>query len=632
MTTGFSSRLSSTAISGKTSWLITTSGTRKRRATSERDVGDDRRVGHAEHDVRPRPAQAARAARSSGTSRSWTRARRASSARTTSTGRGRSRRRSARSRRGWSSWPCRTPGDDRDVHIVGQRLAQLGEQLRRRLDSGPVVLVQDEQARLAAAGHSGKASTGERTPAAHPLRRARLGALARVRRPGRRGRRARPPPRRAGQRRRRRHDDDRRPRYASRARAPRSASSTARPSAISRRRFATAGWASRRRCRSRSRGCSGPTSCTCSASATRSRPASPRGAASRASRTSSSRSGMFEPRLRKVVAEASARRDALPRRRARSCRGGRRVAARGATPSSPAGVPAEKVRVRGNGFPEPCGCGVRTATCASRLGIPADAPVILYVGQDRGGKGHRAPARRRARASATRSSSSPGRTTVTARRRSSAQAQADAATPGRVHTLAGDGGAAARPLSAGRRLRPRLGRRELRHGRGGGGRGGDAGRSSPTAAASPASSRTARRSSCRTSGDAVVDAVRQRARRTRSFASGSRAAASLPRGARPGTTSPTCRRRSTATSLRARPRRSSRPTARSPSRRTSSRERAPSRMAQLRICGKPLQRRRGRRRRRRPGRGSRSRRRGADRARRRHGPRARAADPTPPPR
>ena len=34
MTAGFSSRLSWIAISGKTSWLITTSGTRKRRATT----------------------------------------------------------------------------------------------------------------------------------------------------------------------------------------------------------------------------------------------------------------------------------------------------------------------------------------------------------------------------------------------------------------------------------------------------------------------------------------------------------------------------------------------------------------------------------------------------------------------
>ena len=62
-TSGFSSRLSSTAISGKTSWLTTTSGTPNRRATSERDVADHRRVGHAEDEVRARsdrePAQPA---------------------------------------------------------------------------------------------------------------------------------------------------------------------------------------------------------------------------------------------------------------------------------------------------------------------------------------------------------------------------------------------------------------------------------------------------------------------------------------------------------------------------------------------------------------------------------------------
>ena len=35
-------------------------------------------------------------------------------------------------------------GDDTYVHVLGQRLAELGEELRRRLDAGPVVLVQDQ--------------------------------------------------------------------------------------------------------------------------------------------------------------------------------------------------------------------------------------------------------------------------------------------------------------------------------------------------------------------------------------------------------------------------------------------------------------------------------------------------------
>ena len=61
-------------------------------------------------------------------------------------------------------------------------------------------------------------------------------------------------------------------------------------STTSRRRLTTAGWESRRRCRSSSPGSRRPTSCTCSASAIRSRRPRLHGLVSGGSRTSSSRS------------------------------------------------------------------------------------------------------------------------------------------------------------------------------------------------------------------------------------------------------------------------------------------------------------------------------------------------------
>ena len=46
--------------------------------------------------------------------------------------------------RGSSSWPCSTPGDDLDLVVLRERLAELGQEVRGRLDAGPVVLVEDE--------------------------------------------------------------------------------------------------------------------------------------------------------------------------------------------------------------------------------------------------------------------------------------------------------------------------------------------------------------------------------------------------------------------------------------------------------------------------------------------------------
>ena len=74
--------------------------------------------------------------------------RRAASGRTRSSRRGRSRRRSAPLARELGT-PAQPARDDGDVEVVGERLAELRQQVRRRLDARPVVLVEDEQARSA---------------------------------------------------------------------------------------------------------------------------------------------------------------------------------------------------------------------------------------------------------------------------------------------------------------------------------------------------------------------------------------------------------------------------------------------------------------------------------------------------
>jgi len=50
------------------------------------------------------------------------------------------------------------------------------------------------------------------------------------------------------------------------------------------------------------------------------------------------------------------------------------------------GVPAERVRVRGNGFPDPS-VTETNGDLRAQLDIPADAPLILYVGRIAAGKG-----------------------------------------------------------------------------------------------------------------------------------------------------------------------------------------------------------------------------------------------------
>jgi glycosyltransferase involved in cell wall biosynthesis len=95
--------------------------------------------------------------------------------------------------------------------------------------------------------------------------------------------------------------------------------------------------------------------------------------------------GMFEPRLRKVflkrVLDAT-----LYRGVARGAAAVVVASQREADAVVASSVPAEKVRVRGNGFPEPWGAE-SNGDLRSRLGIPDRAPLILYVGRIAAGKG-----------------------------------------------------------------------------------------------------------------------------------------------------------------------------------------------------------------------------------------------------
>jgi len=97
------------------------------------------------------------------------------------------------------------------------------------------------------------------------------------------------------------------------------------------------------------------------------------------------------------------------------------------------GVLAEKVRVRGNGFPEPSGAEAN-GDLRSRLGIAGNAPVILYVGRIAAGKGieHLLEAARRLTGAHLVISGPDDRHGTSALVE---RAQEDAATAGRIHTL-----------------------------------------------------------------------------------------------------------------------------------------------------------------------------------------------------
>jgi glycosyltransferase involved in cell wall biosynthesis len=95
--------------------------------------------------------------------------------------------------------------------------------------------------------------------------------------------------------------------------------------------------------------------------------------------------GMFQPRLRKVALKRAL--DAtLYRGVARGAAAVVVASERERDDVVAGGVDATKVRVRGNGFPEPDD-SVANGELRAQLGIPADAPLVLYVGRVAAGKG-----------------------------------------------------------------------------------------------------------------------------------------------------------------------------------------------------------------------------------------------------
>jgi glycosyltransferase involved in cell wall biosynthesis len=96
--------------------------------------------------------------------------------------------------------------------------------------------------------------------------------------------------------------------------------------------------------------------------------------------------GMFQPRLRKVLLKRAL--DAtLYRGVARGAAAVVVASAREREDVVACGVSAEKVHVRGNGFPDPAESGAANGDLRLRLGIPTGAGVVLYVGRIAAGKG-----------------------------------------------------------------------------------------------------------------------------------------------------------------------------------------------------------------------------------------------------
>ena len=95
--------------------------------------------------------------------------------------------------------------------------------------------------------------------------------------------------------------------------------------------------------------------------------------------------GMFQPRLRKVALKRLLD-STLYRGVARGAAAVVVASDRERDDVVACGVPANKVHVRGNGFPEPEQAAVN-GNLREQLGIPADAPVVLYVGRIAAGKG-----------------------------------------------------------------------------------------------------------------------------------------------------------------------------------------------------------------------------------------------------
>lgn len=142
--------------------------------------------------------------------------------------------------------------------------------------------------------------------------------------------------------------------------------------------------------------------------------------------------GMFEPRLRKVALKRAL--DAtLYRGVARGAAAVVVASGRERDAVISCGIPREKVVLRGNGFPEPTGT-TSDGDLRSQLGIPPEAPIVLYVGRIAAGKGiEHLLAAARALPEAHLVLSGPDD-----RHGTSAlvqQSQAAPATAGRVHTL-----------------------------------------------------------------------------------------------------------------------------------------------------------------------------------------------------
>jgi len=95
--------------------------------------------------------------------------------------------------------------------------------------------------------------------------------------------------------------------------------------------------------------------------------------------------GMFQPRLRKVTLKRLLDRT-LYRGVARHAAAVVVASGRERDDVVACGVPPEKVRVRGNGFPEPAPVP-SNGHLRKRLNIPPDAPLVLYVGRIASGKG-----------------------------------------------------------------------------------------------------------------------------------------------------------------------------------------------------------------------------------------------------
>jgi glycosyltransferase involved in cell wall biosynthesis len=98
--------------------------------------------------------------------------------------------------------------------------------------------------------------------------------------------------------------------------------------------------------------------------------------------------GMFQPRLRKVLMKRTLD-GTLYRGVARGAAAVVVASERERGDVVACGVPADKVRMRGNGFPEPQTerLGSDPDGVRRQLGIPAEAPLVLYVGRIASGKG-----------------------------------------------------------------------------------------------------------------------------------------------------------------------------------------------------------------------------------------------------